>query len=81
MALFGLGKKPTQPAAASAPAEGVPTELVIQMRQQGMSNDQIIQNLQTQGYSSSQIFDAMSQADIRGAVEAGPATGAPSPPL
>jgi len=71
MALFGLGKKPTQPT-ASAAAGGIPTELVVQMRQQGMSNDQIIQNLQTQGYSSSQIFDAMSQADIRGAVEAGP---------
>ncbi len=76
MALFGLGKKPTQPAAAPVAEGGVPTDLVIQMRQQGMSNDQIIQNLQAQGYSSSQIFDALSQADIKGAVEAGP-IGAP----
>jgi hypothetical protein len=78
MALFGLGKKkPAQPAAApaAAPAGGIPTDLVIQMRQQGLSNDQIMQNLQGQGYSSSQIFDAMSQADIKGAVEAGPGAG------
>jgi hypothetical protein len=79
MALFG--KKPAKPAAA----EGIPTDLVIQMRQQGLSNDQIIQNLQSQGYTSSKIFDAMSQADIKGAVEAGPGaeagppTGAPIP--
>ena len=43
------------------------------MRQNGSTNDQIIQDLQKQGYSSSQIFDAMNQADIKGIVEA-PAT-------
>ena len=84
MALFGLGKKSAQPASAPVAAGGVPTDLVIRMRQQGFSNDQIIQNLQSQGYTSSQIFDAMSQADIKGAVEAAPEetgfpTGAPVP--
>ncbi len=78
MALFGLGKKePAKPAAA--PAAGIPTDLVIQMKQQGMSNDQITQNLQSQGYTPSQIFDAISQADIKGAVEAAP-PGAPAAP-
>jgi len=81
MALFGK-KRPAQPASASYAEEGIPTDLVIQMRQQGYSNDQIIQNLQSQGYTTSQIFDAMSQADIKGAVEAAPGagpTGAPIP--
>ena len=80
MPLFSLGKKkPAQPAAAPAgPAAGVPTDLVIQMRQQGFSNNQIMQNLQGQGYSSSQIFDAMNQADIKGAVEAAPPGAGPA---
>jgi DNA-binding transcriptional MerR regulator len=65
-----------------APARSIeiPTERVIQMRQQGYSNDQIIQLLQRENYTSSQIFDAMSQADIKGAVEGEPsATGGPIP--
>ena len=68
MSLFGK-KKP----AAVLSTTGVPTDLVIQMRQQGLSNDQVIQNLQSQGYTSSQVFDAMNQADVKGAVEAAPA--------
>ena len=58
MALFG-----------TKPKTGTPTSTVIQMRQQGLSNDQIIQSLQREGFSSAQIFDAMNQADIRGVVE------------
>ncbi|MEE9525131.1 MAG: hypothetical protein V3V78_00810 [Candidatus Woesearchaeota archaeon] len=65
MALFGK-KKPT--AAPGGAPTGVPTDRILQMRQQGQTNDQIIQSLQQEGYSSSQIFDAMSQADIKGAV-------------
>ena len=42
---------------------------IMQMRQQGLSNNQIIQNLQRQGYSNTQIFDAMNQADTKMAVE------------
>lgn len=68
MALFGK-KSPT----------GTPTNIIIQMRQQGLSNDQIIQNLQREGYSSGQIFDAMNQADIRGVVEAEPQEQQPNP--
>ncbi len=66
MALFGLGKKKTD--APGGPPTGVPTDRVIQLQQQGYSNDQIIQTLQQEGHNSSQIFDAMNQADIKGAV-------------
>lgn len=82
MALFGLGKKKfaQRPVVApGAPATGVPTDLVIQMRQQGLSNNQVTQNLQSQGYTSSQIFDAMNQADVKGAVESAPVGAGPSP--
>lgn len=40
-----------------------PKSMVLQMRQQGMSNYQIIQELQNKGYNSQQVFDAMSAAD------------------
>ena len=74
MALFGKKKKEVP---AGMP-EGVPTERVIQMRQQNLSNDQVIQTLQQEGYNSSQIFDAMSQADIKGVVSGeGEVPGAP----
>jgi chromosome segregation ATPase len=46
--------------------EGTPTDLVLRMRYDGLNNNQIIQNLQREGYQSHQIFDAMSQADLRG---------------
>lgn len=44
-------------------------ELVLQMRDSGYTNDQIIQELQSQGYESQEIYDAMSQANMQ--------TGAP----
>lgn len=47
-------------------AEGVPTGVVITMRQQGYSNNQIIDVLQREGYKSDQIFDAINQADLKG---------------
>lgn len=47
-------------------AEGpdVPIDQVAAMKAQGYSNNQIIQTLQRDGYTSSQIFDAMSQAEM-----------------
>lgn len=54
--------------------EGTPTDRVFQLKQQGASNDQIIQSLKSEGYNSSSIYDAISQAEIRGAV--GPGAGA-----
>ncbi|MBW2977662.1 hypothetical protein KY331_02345 [Candidatus Woesearchaeota archaeon] len=98
MALFGKKKEeapgvppggaPMPPPQPAGPPQGVPTAIVIQMRKQGLTNNQIVQTLQREGYSSSQIFDAMSQADIKGivekpgegtAVEPGPAPAMPPP--
>lgn len=49
--------------------QGSPINEIIQMRNQGLSNNQVIQNLQREGYSNTQIFDAMNQADTKMAVE------------
>ena len=51
------------------PQNGIPTDRVLQMRTQGLSNNQIIQGLQRDGYNQTQIFDALNQADIKGGVE------------
>ena len=65
MSLFGgKGKKEDEP--------NIPTNTVLQMREQGLSNNQVIQNLQRSGFSSSQIFDAMNQADIKSNVQQAP---------
>lgn len=71
MPLFGVGKK-TKP---EEQQKGPPTHLVLQMRQQGMSNNQIVQNLQRAGHSTTDIFDAMNQADIKSGVEGAPVEG------
>jgi len=68
MAMFKMGSKEAG-ADKQGPATGTPTDLVVQMRRQGVSNNQIIQNLQRMGYKSHNIFDAMNQADIKGGVE------------
>jgi hypothetical protein len=44
---------------------GTPTEQVLNLRQQGLSNNQITETLTRQGFATNQILDAMSQADIR----------------
>jgi len=46
-----------------------PINQVMEMRNQGLSNNQISQNLQRQGYSSTQIYDALNQADMKGGVQ------------
>jgi hypothetical protein len=74
MALFGLGKKKeggdAQTAAPMGPPAGLPVDQVATMRQQGMTNNQIVQALQRDGFDTTQIFDALNQADMQ-------ATGAP----
>lgn len=42
----------------------IPIDQIIAMKAQGYSNNQIIQTLQRDGYTSSQIFDAMSQSEM-----------------
>lgn len=63
--VFGLGKKEEAGPSAATP----PITLVMQMRQQGLTNNQIIQNLQRMGFPPNMIFDAMNQADIKGSVQ------------
>jgi len=55
------------------------------MQQQGMSQNQIVDQLKAKGYNSSQIFDAMNQAAAKGGVGApgagpAPAGAPPAPP-
>lgn len=54
-----------------------PTEAVIALVRKGASNKQIIEELESQGYSYEQIADALTQAETKSNIEAPPA---PSPP-
>ena len=49
-----------------------PIEQVLMMKQQGYTNNQIVQTLQSQGYPSDQIFDAINQAGLSGGFDPGP---------
>jgi hypothetical protein len=51
---------------------------VLQLRQQGMTDNQIVQQMQRDGVSTQDIFDALSQADIGGPMP--PPPGASSMP-
>lgn len=63
MPLFG------KPKSTGVPGQSSATALVLQMRAQGIPNSQIIQNLQSQGFSPQDVFDAMNQADMKTGVE------------
>jgi hypothetical protein len=63
MALFGSKKGEQQNNPAYTNAD--PVDLVLQMREQGLSNNQIISSMQREGYQTTQIFDAMNQADLK----------------
>lgn len=62
-------------------ASDLPVDHVITMRNQGMSNNQIIQNLQRYGYAIDQINNAINQADIKLGVHTpfGPGPGSTPP--
>jgi len=69
MGLFGK-KKAANPGIPGPMGEMAPPEVgnditstVVNMQQQGMGNDQIVQELQREGYNSQQIFDAMNSAE------------------
>lgn len=68
MGIFDLGKKKEE-----APKSTVPVDEVLRMKEQGFTNNQIVQALQRNGYKTHQVFDAMNQADLR---SAGPVEGA-----
>ncbi len=65
--VFGIGKKKQEEIGPSANTP--PINLVMNMRQQGLTNNQVIQNLQRMGYPPNLIFDALNQADIKGSVQ------------
>jgi hypothetical protein len=66
MALFSFGKKKKKDdiPAAMPPPPDVPVDQIMTMKEQGYAADQIIENLQNQGYNSSQINDAINQANM-----------------
>lgn len=66
------GNNPTQP-------HGIPIEQVLSMRSQGLSNNQITQNLQRDGYKTYEIFDAMNQADMKAGINPAPMTNQAPP--
>ncbi|MBI2142974.1 hypothetical protein HYU20_01380 [Candidatus Woesearchaeota archaeon] len=76
MGLFDFGKKKEAPAQGSR----TPVDDVVRMRRQGLSNNQIVQALQRNGYPTSQIFDAFSQADLRAPSPVQGIPGIPPPP-
>lgn len=65
---FKTQQQPKGPGKMPRP-HGPPVTQVITMRQQGLSNNQITQNLQTDGYELHEIFDAMTQADLKGGMD------------
>lgn len=56
----------------------IPIEQVITMQQNGLTNNQIIQTLERQGYQPQQIYDALAQAENRGQLEPLPEMPAPA---
>ena len=78
MAFFKIGKKKRDetlevPLPAPEPQQqSSPIEQVLMMKQQGYTNNQIVQTLQSQGYGTSEIFDAINQAGLSGGFEAMP---------
>ena len=72
MAFFKFGKKkkeepldmpmPSPEAKPEAPQS--PIEQVLMMKQQGYTNNQIVQTLQSQGYNTNDIYDAINKAGL-----------------
>lgn len=68
--IFKKKKEPEpEPIPAAPPASEVPVSQVVQMQAQGLTNNQIIQGLQRQGYNPQQIYDALAQAEAKQSVE------------
>ncbi len=67
MGIFDVFKKkeePTQQQVRPSPEE-IPISQAMQMKERGLTNNQIIQVLQQQGYNPQQIYDALAQAEAR----------------
>lgn len=48
-----------------SPKSEVPVQAVISMRDRGLSNEQVIEQLKSQGFSLQSIRDALTQADVK----------------
>jgi hypothetical protein len=57
----------------------IPSGMITSMKNQNLSNNQIIQSLQRQGYTSTQIFDALSQSQGGMPVPSPPTYSTPTP--
>jgi DNA-binding transcriptional MerR regulator len=70
--MFDFLKKKDEVVAPAAPdllmPASSPVDEVIRGKQQGLTNDQIIAKLKSEGFSFSQIQDAFSQAEIKSSV-------------
>jgi DNA-binding transcriptional MerR regulator len=79
---FGAPPAPQFPGAPTVPPMPgeIPVSQVMGMLQQGTSNDQIIQELQRQGFSPQQIYDALAQAEARKSISPGVTAPPGGPP-
>ena len=70
MAFFKLKKKKEEsfdipmPSPEMQPQQSSPVEQVLMMKQQGYTNNQIVQMLQGQGYNTQQVYDAINKANL-----------------
>lgn len=76
MAITDLFKKkkeepeqPPVPMLEEQPVSEIPISDVMNMQARGLSNNQIIQELQRQGYNPQQIYDALAQAEAKKSIE------------
>ena len=65
----GLSFAPSPQFSPQAPQE-IPIDSVLALQQQGLSNTQIIETLQRQGYAPQAIYDALSQSQLQTAAPA-----------
>jgi len=97
--VFGLGKKKKDtmgmPPGMGSPMNqqmpplepvqdsGLPTEQVMNFRQQGLTDNQIITALQRDGYTSDQIYSSFNQVDMQpaGPLDQGAQQGMGMPPM
>lgn len=72
---FFSKKEEQQPQPRLGPPQiqrGPPTDRVLELKRQGLTNSRIIDTLQREGVDMTQIFDAMNQAEMKTGVGMGP---------
>lgn len=67
-----FAKRTDYPELARKGKDDTPTEKVISLRRQGLTNNQIIAALQREGYAVNKIYDGLNQADLKGGIEGFP---------